>query len=143
MNHPAAQDIEALGEWLAEWAAVGSRRTASAVNPGADYDWLVLIPPDRSLQVEGRLTALGYTAEGAYDSDGIPLGSGFRSFRRRDANLIITTSPEFYSAFMAATSVATLLGLQDKSDRVALFRAVLYHEQVPEFTPVKQHRSFT
>jgi hypothetical protein len=55
-----------------------------------------------------------------------PENQRFRSYRNGDDNIIVTKSVEFYDRFLAATSVAKRLNLMRKSDRVALFQAVLY-----------------
>lgn len=73
---------------------------------------------------EGFVVKLG----DGYAADALNPGtkSRFQSFRCDDVNLIVTVDSEFYNRFVAATSVAMRLNLLEKSDRIALFQAVLY-----------------
>lgn len=56
----------------------------------------------------------------------------FNSFSKGEFNCIITDSESFFKRFMAATAVAQRLNLLDKSDRIALFQAVLYANGEPK-----------
>lgn len=51
-------------------------------------------------------------------------GDEFESFRKGEYNYIVTESPQFFSRYVLATAAAAALNLQDKADRIALFKAV-------------------
>lgn len=66
----------------------------------------------------------GWVREG---DDGYGYGAtNFTSYRRGKVNLLVTWDAEFFDRFKAATHVAKRLNLLRKSDRIALFQAVLY-----------------
>lgn len=57
--------------------------------------------------------------------------SAFSSWCKGEVNLIVTGDGEFVKRHHAATDVCKRLNLLDKSDRMAVFRAVLYGETSP------------
>lgn len=112
---------------------VGSRVTCDPPPVNTDQDVLVYV---RRHQVDRLFSALerdGWKFDGseAY-ANSVREGQGFRSYRKGDVNLVVTSEREFYDRFVAATTVAKHLNLLQKSDRVALFQAVLYGNPIPE-----------
>jgi len=103
----------------------GSRVTCNPPPTNTDRDFLIHIPPSVAEGFSATLAGLGFDAESEVNYDA-PNGIGFKSFRRGDLNLIVTTSDEFDSRHRAATHVCARLNLLDKQDRIAVFQAVLY-----------------
>lgn len=112
-----------------KWQAVGSRVTCSPAPVNTDQDYLVLVGEDAMDFIE-RMTVYGFDVElgEGYAEDALNGGEDnrFQSYRMDDVNLIATVDPDFYDRFVAATSVAKRFNLLEKSDRIALFQAVLY-----------------
>lgn len=108
-----------------DWAPVGSRITCDPPPMDTDENWLLLVK---------SLTKFDEIARRNYWKLDSSMGNSpeFASFVFRDVNLIATQSDQFFKKFMAATSVAKRFNLLDKSDRIALFRAVLYGERASE-----------
>lgn len=104
---------------------VGSRVTCNPAPTDTDEDYLVLVDADTWLNrfkiFEG---GLGFKYGGSEVN--ILSGNDFDSWRKGEINIIVTSKIEFYYKFLAATSVGKRLNLLDKSDRIALFQAVLY-----------------
>jgi len=107
---------------------VGSRVTCNPPPTDTDADYLVLV----GSMVDFRTTIIcdfGYELDGSQVADAsVPLNAAdrFSSYSQGDINLIVTSDATFFRKFMAASSVAKRLNLLDKSDRIALFQAVLY-----------------
>jgi hypothetical protein len=111
---------------------VGSQVTCSPSPEGTDRDYLVLVH-SQDLNAQERFIQkvqhAGFTQtikevvspNSLHGSNGV-----FASFRHGEINLIVTTCEHFHRRFLAATSVAKRLNLLQKSDRIALFQAVLY-----------------
>lgn len=102
---------------------VGSRVTVQPAPRHTDADYLVLT---------GWLTPVrGAMIRDGFASETRDYGSlaGFTSWRKGEVNIIVTRSPTFFKAFMAATHVAKRLNLREKADRIALFQAVLYRNK--------------
>lgn len=121
--NPTQQLIaEILGAQYRTSVAVGSRVTCNPAPVDTDEDWLVLTRGDAVLAL----------LDAGFGQDGSPQfytgndNGGFRSWRRGDLNLITTESSEFYDKFCTASDLAKRFNLLDKSDRIALFQAVLY-----------------
>jgi len=105
------------------YAPTGSRVICDPPE-GSDYDVLVYVAdpwwaPGGGWSVCTGIDSPTRPAELGYPTD-------FRSYRRGEVNLIVTSDPDFYDRFLAATHVAKRLNLKKKPDRVALFQAVLY-----------------
>lgn len=106
---------------------VGSRVTCAPAPTDTDQDVLCLVNLDKWPDLIEELTWDGFTFDGnEHYANALEGGCGFRSYRNGEINLILTTDAEFHRRFLAATSVAKHLNLLDKSDRIALFQAVLY-----------------
>ena len=101
----------------------GSRRICNPPPEGSDMDWIVLA---ESESLYGWLTQRGWEVEGGYAVSGTACEGDFRSFRKEEINLIVTSKRDFYNAFSLATKVARRLNLLEKKDRVVLFQAILY-----------------
>jgi hypothetical protein len=120
----------------------GSRATCDPAPKDTDADFLVVIPqydteldagldftskkrPDKIADVEMLLTKAGYVWEGSAHYQDM-IGNDFLSFRKDNTNLIVTASAVFAKRHRAATAVCKRLNLMQKTDRVAVFQAVLY-----------------
>lgn len=110
---------------------VGSRVTCSPPPRDTDQDVLVLIDGTD----QGYIKAYDGFRKAGWSLDGSEIvvpefaqspHERFNSFSKGEINCIITDSETFFKRFMAATAIATRLNLLDKSDRIALFQAVLY-----------------
>lgn len=105
----------------------GSRVTCSPAPTDTDADYLVLTPPTSTsvgLVVDAMALA-GFRWEGSEHYQNAA-ASGFMSWRADDINLIVTSNAAWADRHRAATAVCKRLNLMDKSDRIALFQAVLY-----------------
>lgn len=108
---------------------VGSRRTCLPPPTDTDDDHLLLIDNHDGFEI--LILSMGFNIDGSdvFDHENrTPFDERFVSYKHKDnaVNLIVTTSPIFEKRFIAATAVATRLNLLNKSDRIALFQAVLY-----------------
>ena len=107
-----------------DFRPVGSRVTCNPPPTDTDEDWLVYVS-DLD-QMSGDLSMLGFHQDGDPE---LYVGideQHFRSFRRGDVNLVLTSKDTFFDRFMVATSLAKRFNLLEKADRIALFRGVLY-----------------
>lgn len=115
---------------------VGSRVTCRPPPEDTDIDVLVLIEDSNDAYADL------YTSfrKAAWNLDGSEItvpeehadsDHRFSSFKQGNVNAIVTSSEKFFDRFMAATAVAKRLNLLNKSDRVALFQAVLYANAEP------------
>lgn len=118
-----AETVEKLFPFMPN-ARTGSREICSPEPVGTDEDWIVLVTDlDAAINT---LAGAGFVTTTDQDYQGMK--SPFQSWKRDDLNILITDEATFFEEFNAATAVAKRLNLQDKSDRIALFRAVLYGE---------------
>lgn len=103
---------------------VGSRVTCNPPPTDTDDDRLCLV--DDVVQFVEAAQAEGFTQGGSGHVVDEPLS--FVSLKRDSdrMNLIVTTCATFYDAFVLATGLARRFNLMDKSDRIALFQAVIY-----------------
>lgn len=107
---------------------VGSRRTCKPPPINTDDDYLVLVKDHETFRAY-VMDELGFYLLGSVVVDAAePLDTKdrFSSYMLSETNLIVTQDQSFYQKFIAATSVAKRLNLLQKSDRIALFQAVLY-----------------
>ncbi len=113
-------------EWAEKWwsmTPVGSRVTCDPAPTDTDEDWLIYADEGESQE---KLEGQGFKLEGA---PGFYTGNDngrFRSYRHGAINAIVTPDLEFYNKFKTATELAKRFNLLEKSDRIALFQAVLY-----------------
>jgi hypothetical protein len=116
---------QAISAAVGGYTACGSRVTCDPPPLDTDRDYLVWVSPVVVDAFAKKLAELGFDAESdpSYEA---PDGLGFKSFRRGDINLLVTTSDEFEQRHRAATHVCTMLNLMNKEQRIALFQAVLY-----------------
>lgn len=110
-----------------EFFPAGSRRTCSPPPTDTDDDYMLLVKSHSKFRVAALGAGFGVGGSAFLDASQ-PLDSGMRfsSYVLGDVNLIVTSDPEFYRRFKAATSVAKRFNLLKKEDRIALFQAVLY-----------------
>lgn len=105
-----------------DWEPVGSRVTCNPAPTDTDEDWLVLV---KSMNVFVDMSK----PNGWLCGSSLKNCPEFVSLRLNEVNLIITEQIYFWDKFLAASSVAKMLNLLQKQDRIALFRAVLYAEK--------------
>jgi hypothetical protein len=113
---------------------VGSRVTCNPAPIDTDDDWLVLLSEsDDFHKTQGILEANGFKLGGSEPVETeIAADKKFLSFSDDKINLIITFSPKFFDRFMRATRLATRFNLMKKPDRIALFQAILYENDVAD-----------
>ena len=117
--------------------AVGSRVTCNPPPQGTDADYLVNYLPEQANALWSAVREDGWEFGGSEIADDVnttPESDRFYSHRLGDVNLIITQSQSFAHRFLAASSIAKRLNLMNKSDRIAMFQAVLYgriDEEIP------------
>ncbi len=108
---------------------VGSRVTCDPAPLDTDRDWLVLVQPEHWKAFALAMVEAGWAQGGSDipdDSNETEPDDRFNSYTLGVENVIATCSEVFHRRFLAATSVAKLLNLQEKHERVAMFQAVLY-----------------
>ena len=107
------------------WAVipVGSRVTCDPPPSDTDEDFLVFDQDGSAIE---HLEAHGFQSEGNPEFYTGNDNGEFRSLRRGDTNVIVTPDREFFERFRTATELAKRFNLLEKSDRIALFQAVLY-----------------
>jgi hypothetical protein len=116
-----------LDDYECEVTPCGSRITVNPPPDETDEDYLVLVPDNNQIisGLVSELDDLGFHWEGHehyQDAAGT-----FMSWRSKDnVNLIITRDKEFHRRHLAATDICKRLNLKNKSDRIALFQAILY-----------------
>ena len=81
---------------------------------------------------EEALIDAGFTVEGEPEFYTGNDNGGFSSYRKGDVNVITTPDIDFYRHFLTATELAKRFNLLKKSDRIALFQAVLYRVNVSD-----------
>ncbi|MCD5994191.1 hypothetical protein KDX38_10820 [Pseudomonas sp. CDFA 602] len=125
------QKLEVLRGACLNHELVGSRVTCDPAPTNTDQDVLVLTDLDLfENHLKPRLVEYDFENDGSDCGDiSEYLGEDeltFQSFSHGDLNLIVTFSDQFYRRFLAATSIAKMLNLMSKGQRIALFQAVLY-----------------
>lgn len=106
----------------------GSRVTCNPAPKNTDADFLVELIGADSLAISkavNTLSAAGFEWEGNEHYQQAAT-NGFMSWRKGEINLIVSADVEFVRRHRAATSICKSLNLLRKSDRVAVFQAVLY-----------------
>lgn len=122
-----------LGNFPISVTAAGSRVTCNPPPLDTDRDWLVLVAPERFADLDAHLIHSGWEAGGSDipdEANEVPPELRFVSYTLGVENVIATVSPEFHRRFLAATAVSRHLNLMNKPDRIALFQAVLYGNDV-------------
>lgn len=126
-------------------AHTGSREICNPPPMDTDDDWLVLIAPEDK---EDFLSffEIGTISEGdrIQGPSGWEIGgseppgeeSEFKSLKKGEFNIIMTTDPSYFKYFEAATTVAKKLNLLDKRDRIMLFAAVMQGTKYEELLAV-------
>ena len=122
----ANEIVQALGDHLVSANAVGSRVTCNPPARDTDEDWLLYVIGD----VDDKLLALGFVGEAKSERYVGNEDGPFLSWRRGDLNLIVTPVGHYYRKFLLATKLAKRFNLTNKSDRIALFQAILYENDV-------------
>ncbi len=122
--------------------AVGSRVTCDPAPVGTDQDWLILVEDQAFDQFATSLIVDGWEVGGSRipnDVNYLPAGQRFNSFTKGEDNIIATASDEFHRRFLAASAIAKRLNLLSKTDRIALFQAVLLSSAWVRTTISKKH----
>ena len=104
---------------------VGSRVTCDPAPTDTDEDYLVC----GNDSIGEYLKSIGFKAEGHPKFYTGNNNGNFQSYRRDEINIIVTPDADFYDLFKSATELAKRFNLLEKSDRIALFQAVLYGVQ--------------
>ena len=112
---------------------VGSRVTCNPPPLDTDQDVLVEVQSCNRIAMEEQMRQEGYVFEGSTPTD-VAAGLGdvmdpqrvFTSMRKGSMNYILTSDPDFYQRFTAATELAKKFNVLAKADRIAMFQAVLY-----------------
>lgn len=92
------------------------------VPPSMDTDEDFLVEPHDGIAFQQFLVEDGWSRGGS-DIFG---DENFKSWRKKDVNLIMTTSTDFYERFEFATKLCKKLNLLNKLNRITVFGAVLY-----------------
>lgn len=124
-------DVRALLKTFCEVEACGSRVTCFPPPKNTDADYLVFVSSGREddvSKVVNLLSGNGFTWEGASEHYQVVAGYNFMSWRKDDINFIVSASYDFVKRHRAATAICKRLNLLDKTDRIAVFKAVLYGE---------------
>jgi hypothetical protein len=116
-----------------QYRLVGSRVTCNPPPLDTDQDVLVLVEAHNLRAMEEQMRQEGYVFEGSAPTD-VAAGLGdvmdpqrvFTSMRKGSMNYILTSDPDFYRRFTAATELAKKFNVLAKADRIAMFQAVLY-----------------
>lgn len=112
-----------------ELMPVGSRRTCSPPPNDTDDDWLLLLDESPNLSnVHAAFDFGGWQLGGSLPTDSLSIkpDEQFHSYTKGDWNVIVTNNRTFFTRFMAATNVATLLNVMSKAERIGIFQAALY-----------------
>lgn len=107
--------------------SAGSRVTCNPPPTNTDKDYICLVSDVLSFVL--AKSDEGFEVGGSIVYDYLEKHGnefGFVSMVFDDVNLIITGNEDFYKKFLIATKCAKRLNLLDKSDRIALFQAILY-----------------
>jgi len=137
-------EVVVLKAQAVRFEATGSRVICDPPPLTTDADYLVLLKNGTHVKEVSKALECGSWIGAGSMSDALiasediteeerntlDIGPQFQSLKKGRINLILTCDQTFYERFMAATSVAKMLNLQIKAERVALFRAVLYGERV-------------
>lgn len=99
----------------------GSRHTCDPPVMDTDEDYAVLGNDDTT----NKLLLEGYRESQSKVEYDI---KEFRCFRKEDINVLVTWNSSFFTKFANATKLAKHLNLIAKSDRIALFQAILYNK---------------
>lgn len=130
------EKIRALLVTADKWELVGSRVTCNPPPVGTDQDVLVYVGVERADSFVFGMEAIGFEVElgEGYAADALNPGqsSRFQSYRLDDTNLIVTVDEKFYNRFSTATAMAKRANLLQKEERIALFQAVLYGNELTQ-----------
>lgn len=132
-----------ISEMVDRMQPCGSRVTCNPPPMDTDEDYLLLIEADgggrdgpsgtRVSNLEYYLRQNGWEVGGSLPTDIEPPvreDEKFRSWTYGPLNLIVSESATFFQRFMAATAICKRLNLMNKADRIAVFQAVLYGNEV-------------
>ena len=124
-------DIEGL---YLQAQPVGSRVTCNPAPTDTDMDIIVLTNSETFMSIEAKLVETEWKIGGSLPIDAVRQEllqyESFTSYKRGEVNIILTSSSEFFRKFMLATTLAKRFNLLIKADRIALFQAVLYSNEV-------------
>lgn len=117
--------LDAIAPLCHSVAPVGSRVTCDPPPMDTDADYLCLVRRHCDNDFINLLELHGFKIGGSECCNDVN-ESRFMSWTHGEINIIATISIEFHRRFLAASSVAKLLNLMEKRERIALFQAVLY-----------------
>jgi hypothetical protein len=125
--------LNELRERALQVELVGSPVTCCPAPEDTDQDVLVLVAKAQLFDCLFALQDAGFSLDGSSPdnlAEHLESVESFSSFKQGDLNIILTSDEQFFRRFMATTSVAKHLNLLEKEDRIALFQAVLYGNDV-------------
>lgn len=110
-----------MAEFVLQAAPTGSRVIVDPPILNTDDDYVLRV---------SNLPMFTQMAEAAgWSTRQAPSVPMFQSYRKGVVNLIVTESVNFFDRFEVATALARRFNLAKKSDRIAVFQAVLYAEK--------------
>lgn len=122
-----AKDFESIGSLIAHFPT-GSRVICNPPVMDTDEDHVLLVT-NLGLAKE-QLVRQGYTMttdEGYQKAPKLMnFMSDFRTFRKGEENLIVVNHSDAYLKWKLATQLATRFNLQNKQDRIDLFKAIKF-----------------
>jgi hypothetical protein len=108
----------------------GSRYICDPPVMDTDWDKVALVSDPMFQLTLSILVEDGWALSRTYGG----LNPGFRAARKGQANLIMTTSYDFFNRFLAATLLSKYLALNDKEVRINMFKSVLGSEELENIT---------
>lgn len=112
---------ESLTALIVDLKPTGSKFTCDPPVLTTDEDYVVLTTDMEKFLQEAHNTGWESSESEEYDF----ADTDFISFRQGEVNLIVTTSPSYYSKWVVATHLAKRFNLLNKLDRKDLFSAIL------------------
>lgn len=103
----------------------GSRITCDPPPTDTDEDWLVFVRGDKDLShLVDFLHSQEWEWEGSEHYQSV--AGNFMSWRKGDANLIVTKNEGFWKLHRIATEVCKHHNVMEKTRRIRIFQAILY-----------------
>lgn len=134
------------GEFIEDLMAVGSQTSVNPPPPLAesDIDIIVQLKGEHvidkfvySIEEYGYDYPVGHDYDYEHSKDWTGDNMTFLTFRNYDdVNLIVTTSKNFFEKFVLANQTCKFLNLTKKTDRIAVFQAVMYECDPHEYFSV-------
>lgn len=121
------KDFESISSLIAHFPT-GSRVICNPPVMNTDEDYVLLVT--HLTQAKEQLERKGYTMTTDESYKKAPklmdFMSDFRTFRKGEENLIVVNHSDAYLKWKLATQLATRFNLQNKQDRIDLFKAIRF-----------------